>query len=365
MDFLATYGIFLAKTVTVLAAILIVMAVGVANATKGKKSEKGTIKVTHLNDEYDELTDAIEEVILDPAVFKLREKAEKKKDKEEHKQKKKAAKEKANKAKNVASEAEELDDSKKRLYVLDFNGDPEASQVEQLRLSITAILSVVRPEIDEILLRLESPGGLVHAYGLAASQLNRIRNQNVTLTICIDKVAASGGYMMACLGSKIVAAPFAYIGSIGVVLQMPNFYRLLQDNKIDYETITGGEYKRTLTTFGENTDKAREKVREEIQDTHTLFKDYVKDNRPSLNISEVATGETWFGSKALEKNLIDEVKTSDECILEACKDADVYLVSFEQKKNLKDKLGSILEMAMNNTIKKWLYSSTDKNQYMS
>ena len=199
---------------------------------------------------------------------------------------------------------------------------------------------------DELLLRVESPGGLVHGYGLAASQLQRIRDANVPLTIAVDKVAASGGYMMACVGNRIIAAPFAVIGSIGVLAQLPNFHRLLKKNDIDFELFTAGEYKRTVTMFGENTDKGREKFSEELEETHELFKEFVSANRPALDIARVATGEIWYGRKALEVGLIDELQTSDAFVQGRLADWDVFEVKFVHKKSWQEKLGLAAEGAM-------------------
>jgi serine protease SohB len=205
--------------------------------------------------------------------------------------------------------------NKKRIYVINFNGDMRASATENLRQEITAILSIADKDKDEVVVNLESPGGMVHGYGLAASQLARIRQHNLPLTICVDKVAASGGYMMACLANTIIAAPFAIIGSIGVVAQLPNFHRLLDKWDIDYEVLTAGEYKRTLTVFGENTDAGRQKFIADLEDTHTLFKEFVSDYRPSLDIEKVATGEHWYGKQALGLGLVDKLMTSDEYLL--------------------------------------------------
>ncbi len=346
MEFLSEYGLFLAKTITFVVAIIIVIVAVVASSAKTKKDQPGSIVVTHLNKKINDLTDEIKNVVENEEQLKKEIKAQKKAEKKQAKENKKASKE---------------DENKKRFYVLDFDGDTKASQVENMRESITAILSIARPELDEVVLRLESPGGMVHAYGLAASQLDRIRKAKLVLTISVDKVAASGGYMMACLGSKIIAAPFAYIGSIGVLLQMPNFSRLLKENNVDFEMITAGEYKRTLTMFGENTDKGREKVTQEIQQTHDLFKDFVKEHRPILDINAVATGETWFGKKALEFNLVDEIKTSDEFISECCQQGEVYSVNYEKKKNLVDKFGISLEKALDNTMLSWLHKSPRDN----
>ncbi|MEX2366862.1 MAG: protease SohB, partial [Pseudohongiellaceae bacterium] len=281
-EFFSEYGIFLAKTITLVLALVFLMAAGVSTAMKGKKEARGHLEVTHLNQEIDNQKKQIRQAIDDKHLLKLQAREDKRNTKNKNREKKKLLKN------NSAPEPE------KRVFVINFEGDLKASQVENLRHVITSVLTLANPDQDEIILRLESPGGIVHGYGLAASQLNRIRSKNIPLTICVDKVAASGGYMMACIANRIVAAPFAVLGSIGVVISMPNFHRLLEENKVDYEMITAGEYKRTLSLFGENTEKGREKVQEDVQEAHLLFKNFILENRPQLNIDEVATGEIWF-----------------------------------------------------------------------
>ena len=211
-----------------------------------------------------------------------------------------------------------------------------------MRQEITAVLTMAEKE-DEVVVRLESGGGMVHSYGLAASQLKRIRDKGISLTICIDRVAASGGYMMACLANRMVAAPFAIIGSIGVVAQVPNFNKLLKKNDIDYELFTAGEFKRTITMFGENTDKAREKFQSDLEDTHGLFKAHVKQFRPRVDIDAIATGDVWYGIQAIDLKLIDEVGTSDDYLMSACNDSDVFMVSYEFRKTLQEKLGMAVQ----------------------
>jgi len=350
LEFISEYGLFLAKTLTVVGAVLIIMSAALANAMKQKKEGKGSITVTHLNKELDHLSDAIKNVVENEQYLKEAAKAAKKKLKQE----KKALKKSGN-----------AEEEKKRLYVIDFDGDPKASQVDELRQAITAVLAMVREDKDEVLLRLESPGGMVHAYGLAASQLHRVRSKNIPLTICVDKVAASGGYMMACVASQLIAAPFAYIGSIGVLVQIPNFHRLLKEKNVDYEMVTAGEYKRTLTMFGENTDQGREKMLEDVKEVHDLFKDFIKESRPAMDIEKLATGETWLGSRALTLGLVDAVGTSDEYIVNACQDADVYHVAYEKKKNIADKLGKMMESTLDNTIMRWLHRGKSKDELYS
>lgn len=335
------YGIFLAKTVTIVVAIGIVIALIVSAGMKGQGSDKGHLEVTKLNDKFDDLASVIKEVVLPEDVIKLEEKDKKKRDKEE---KKKIKAEMKTKDKNTNK-----DDERKRVFVLDFVGDIKASATEELRQAVTAVLSIAS-EKDEVVVRLESPGGMVHSYGLASSQLKRITASGLALTVCVDKVAASGGYMMACVGQKIVSAPFAIIGSIGVVAQLPNFHRLLKKHDVDYEMLTAGEYKRTLTMFGENTDKGREKFVEDLEDTHLLFKDFIAQNREKVDIEAVATGETWFGSRALENNLVDMIETSDQYLFNMKEAADIYEVAFQHKKSIAEKLGVGVEHAVERVL---------------
>ncbi|MEQ1369400.1 protease SohB [Acinetobacter schindleri] len=239
----------------------------------------------------------------------------------------------------LAKEARARKKTNEKIYVLDFKGDTAASAVEQLREEITLILATAKAGRDRVIVRLESPGGMVHGYGLAAAQLVRLREAGFHLAICVDKVAASGGYMMACIASEIISAPFAIVGSIGVVAQVPNFNRLLKDNKIDFELFTAGEYKRTVTMFGENTEEGKAKFEEEIQQTHALFKHFVEKYRPQLNVEKVATGEHWYGQDALDLNLVDKLQTSDEYVLGLLPQHDVYTINTRKKPTLGEKLG--------------------------
>ena len=239
----------------------------------------------------------------------------------------------------MAREARARKKNNQKIYVLDFKGDTAASAVEQLREEITLVLATAKAGRDRVVLRLESPGGMVHGYGLAAAQLVRLRDAGFHLTICVDKVAASGGYMMACIGSEIVSAPFAILGSIGVVAQVPNFNRLLKEKNIDFEMYTAGEYKRTVTMFGENTEAGKAKFEEELQQTHVLFKQFVEKYRPQLNVEKVATGEHWYGQDALDLKLIDKLQTSDEYLLSLLPQHDIYAIQTRKKPTLGEKLG--------------------------
>ena len=238
-----------------------------------------------------------------------------------------------------SKEAKTRKKNNQKVYVLDFKGDMAASAVESLREEITLILATAKAGRDRVVLRLESPGGMVHGYGLAAAQLVRLRDAGFNLTICVDKVAASGGYMMACIANEIVSAPFAVLGSIGVVAQVPNFNRLLKEHNVDFELYTAGQYKRTVTMFGENTEEGKAKFEEELQQTHVLFKHFVEKYRPQLNVEKVATGEHWYGQDAMDLNLVDKLQTSDEYLLSLLTQHDVYLIQTRRKPTLGEKLG--------------------------
>ena len=343
MEFLYEYGLFLAQAITFVAAVLILVA-GILALGTSKRSDnrEGHIEILNLNDKYQQIGETFRQVIEEPEALK----AHKKSTKKEEKTKAKIAKKKQKRGAAAPSE-----DRRKRLYVLDFDGDVKASATENLREEISAVLPQIE-DGDQVLVRLESPGGMVHGYGLAASQLQRIKNAGVPLIIAVDKVAASGGYMMACVADQIIAAPFAVLGSIGVVAQLPNFHRLLKNNDVDFELFTAGEYKRTVTMFGENTDKGREKFAEELEETHVLFKSFVSANRPALDIVKVATGEIWYGQNALKEGLIDELKTSDAFVQDRLADWDVFEVHFAHKKNWQEKLGLAAESALEKSFLK-------------
>ena len=353
MELIYEYGLFLAQAVTLVAALLIAVAGLVAIGMRQKAElHEGHIEIRNLNDKYRQIGDSIEHMVTDPQLFKEEKKARKKADKAEAKALKK-------KRKKGDQDSEE---ERKRLYVLNFHGDIRASATENLREEISAVLPRVR-DGDEIMVKVESPGGLVHGYGLAASQLQRITTAKVPLTIAVDKVAASGGYMMACVADRIIAAPFAVLGSIGVLAQLPNFHRLLKKHDIDFELLTAGEYKRTLTMFGENTDKGREKFVEELEETHVLFKQFVTANRPSLDIAKVATGEVWYGQDALEEGLVDELQTSDAFVQDRLENWDVYEVKFVHKKNWQEKLGMAAEGALEKSFLKVWQRSLERKGY--
>jgi serine protease SohB len=346
LDFLADYGLFLAKAVTWVVAIMVIAGFIFASAQRNAHKEKGRIVVTRLNDRYDSMHDELQVNVLDEKELK---EVEKKKKKEEKEAKKKKSQDHDNTV-------------KPRIFVLDFDGDVKASATDALREAVTAVLSLAKPT-DEVVLRLESPGGMVHSYGFAASQLTRITAKNIPLTVCVDQVAASGGYMMACVANKILAAPFAVLGSIGVVAQLPNFHRILKKHDVDYEIFTAGEYKRTVTMLGENTEKGRKKFVEDLEDTHHLFKDFVHEHRPQVNIDEVATGEIWFGRRALAKNLIDGISTSDEYLTSFHPKAEIVEVNYEFKKSIQDRLGMAAAKAVEVTLLR-LWGRVSQRQWM-
>ena len=331
MNWFSQYSLFLAETATVVIAILVVL-IFILSQRRKSSTIAGRLSVKDISQEYEQVKDDMLMSSMDEVEAKQFNKELKKQKKLEKKQAKQAAKKKDSSDENAKSS-----DAKPKLFVLSFNGSMDAHEVEELRQEITAVLAIIKPE-DQVVVKLESPGGVVHGYGLAASQLLRFRTRNIPFTAVVDKVAASGGYMMACTASKIVAAPFAIVGSIGVVAQIPNFNRLLKKHDVDIELQTAGEYKRTLTMFGENTDQGRQKFKQELEETHLLFKDFVKEYRPNIDIEQVATGEHWFATQAKEKGLVDEISTSDDFILSYLDTHKIIAVSYQRKQKLTEKL---------------------------
>lgn len=355
MEFLYEYGLFFAKAITFVVAVFAIVSLISSLAMRNKKHDRGQFEVTRINEKYEHTRDMLRDAMLDDDALKQQHKEEKKKQKAEKAEKKKAAKlteKKSGSADDKTDAAEGEVQPKKRVFVLDFYGDIKASECDLLREEITAVLSQAT-EKDEVVVKVESGGGMVHSYGLASSQLARITQKKIPLTVCVDKVAASGGYMMACVANKIVAAPFAILGSIGVVASLPNFHKLLKKNDIDYEMFTAGEYKRTVTMFGENTEKGRAKFIEDLEDTHLLFKEFVSEHRPQVNIEAIATGEVWFGRRAKDVNLIDEIQTSDEYLLSQIDTADIFHVEYVFKKTLPEKLGFAAQGAVDRLLMTW------------
>ena len=316
MEFLYDYGLFLAKAATTVFAIALVAGI-IANSAIRHKPKKGEFQFIDLSDDFAQLKQNLKAELLDKKAFKRWQKEYKK----------------------LQS------DAKNTTFVIDFHGSMGASEVDALREEVTAILAVAEPD-DDVLVRLESGGGVVHGYGLGASQLDRLRQRKITLTVAVDKVAASGGYMMACIANRIIAAPFAIIGSIGVLAQLPNFHRLLQKNNIDFEQFTAGEYKRTVTLFGENTDKGREKFQQDLEQTHQLFKDHVVQHRDVVDVEQVATGEYWLASQALELKLVDALQTSDDFLLQRVEQRRLLQVKFQPKKKLAERVGAGASVAL-------------------
>ena len=329
-EFWLTYGIFLAKCLTTVCAVLFLLSNALILIGRHRAPQR-QFEVVNLNERYKDLRQHMLEAVLDKTAYKqylkLEDAAEKKAAKEDKK-------------------------DKPRLFVLKFTGDLKASAVDNLREEITALITIATPE-DEVLVILESSGGTVNGYGLAASQLARLKSRNIQVTVAIDEVAASGGYLMASVANKILAAPFAVVGSIGVVASLPNFNRFLKKHDIDFEQITAGKYKRTLSLFGQNTAEGRKKMQEELEAVHRLFKEFVKINRPSLDIEKLATGEAWYGADAIDLKLVDRIITSDDYLIEKSSDHNLFLVAYYTKPDLFTRLSDAFQHGAANLLSRW------------
>jgi len=317
-EFLSAYGLFLAQLGTFVLLVIVAVAL-IASMRRGGHGDGMTVE--HMNKRYEDTADVLRRKIGGKEFFKKHLRARRKKDKLDSKARGKSEK------------------TRPRIFVLDFKGDIRASATGSLREEVTAVLNVAQ-DGDRVLVRLENSGGTVHEHGLAASQLLRIKQRKLELTVAVDKVAASGGYLMACVADRIMAAPFAIVGSIGVLAQLPNFHRLLEERGVEWEQITAGRYKRTLTLFGKNTDEGRDKLKQELEDVHDLFKKQISDHRPQVDVDAVATGEHWYGVRALDLKLVDEIRTSDDFLTEAAKEHDLYHVAYRRKRSWPERMMS-------------------------
>jgi serine protease SohB len=319
MEFIFDLGLFLSKAIIIVTAIAVIILIILQAGAGRVPKHRHQLDIEKLSSRVRSFRNQLQRRILDRKQLRQLERAEKK-------------------------TAKTSQPSENRIFVLDFHGDVKASAVAHLREEITAILSVAQSG-DAVVVRLESGGGMVTSYGLAASQLTRIKQRGIPLTICIDKIAASGGYMMACVADRIIAAPFAVVGSIGVIAQIPNFHQVLKRHDIDYREVTAGEFKRTVSIFGEITDQGFDKFKEQIETTHDLFKTFVHTNRPKLDLAKVATGEHWYGSQAIELGLVDELSTSDDYLMRLSENKDVFNIALQTRKKLTERLSESLASA--------------------
>lgn len=332
MDFLYHFGLFLAQAVTIVLSIIIIIGV-IADVVAKPMSSGGEIELEDISSRLKDIKEQFEQQLLH---------------KEQVKQLKKQRK--------AQQKSKDHQAHKPHLFVINFEGGTNADEVDVLTEEVTAILTIASDK-DRVLVKVDCGGGVVHGYGLAASQLMRIKQQNIPLVVAVDKIAASGGYLMACVADEIIAAPFAILGSIGVMAQMPNFNRLLKKHDVDYELFTAGEFKRTVTMFGENSDKAKQKFNQELDEVHVLFKDFVTTNRSSLDIEQVATGEHWYGTDALSRGLVDKLQTSDDYQMNLLESHKVVGVKCRIKKGFTEKLGLALSYAADNVWSKWMKRS--------
>ena len=329
LESLVDYGLFFAKTLTLLVGLGVLLLLLFRARQGGDHGEE--LEIVDLNDRYRELTRALKEFSMPRKAFKAFLKAERKREKERGK----------------AAESE-----RQRLFVIEFRGDIRASEVAALRVLVTALLLEAQPG-DEVLVRLDNAGGMVSEHGLAASQLARIRAKGIPLTVAVDKIAASGGYLMACVADRIIAAPFAVLGSIGVLAELPNFHRLLDRYGVDFELHTAGEYKRTLTLFGENTEEGRRKLRDQLEETHRLFKAFVAEHRPGLDLDRVATGDYWHGRRAVELGLVDAIQTSDDFLLEASERKNLLKLTYRVRKKPIERLLASIQGGLDRAFATW------------
>lgn len=324
------YFLFLLKSITVVMAIVIIAGTIIRATKEGHEPSQGKLSITRLNKALEAIRLRMQQETLGKKALKKEVKALK----EQHKKEDKS------------------NDDKPNAYTIRFKGDIQASQVDALRQEVTAILTTAKAG-EEVVISIESPGGAVPGYGLAASQILRLKEADLKVTACVDQVAASGGYMMACVADRILAAPFSIVGSIGVLSQVPNIHRFLKRFDVDVDVLTAGKHKAPMTLMGENTEEGKQKHVQDLNAIHTRFKELVKLHREELNIDDVSEGDFWLAEDALKLNLVDEISTSDAYIMSLCAQANVYRVQWQPHKSFEQRIKgatSALMSAMENRL---------------
>lgn len=340
----AEYLVFLLEVVTVTVAIGALIALAAAVFSRRRGSPAGKFRIHKLNERFENMANAIGDASLTASDRKA------------------AHKRRAKELKRIDKDRSATAADRKRVFVIDFKGDIRATRVRSMREEVTAVVGAAQAG-DEVVVRLESGGGAVSGYGLAASQLERIRAAEIKLTVTIDKVAASGGYMMAVVADRIVAAPFSVVGSIGVITGIPNLRRYMRERGVDYEQVTAGKHKRTLTVLGENTEEGRAKLQAELNDIHAVFKELIARFRPHLDLERVATGEWWLGSRAKDMGLVDELGTSDDVLLNMAKEADVFELKWEAPRSISGRIAGGAETVVGRLADAWTTALTAEHRW--
>lgn len=244
--------------------------------------------------------------------------------------------------KNVIGKSEGI--VRKTAVLLSFNGDINATEVIEFGRAVSMIVQM-KDLVSEVYIIINSGGGVVNGYGLLASEIERLHYSEIETYALIDQVAASGGYMAACVANHVVAAPFAYIGSIGVVSEMPNFNQILSDNGINIEQHTAGKSKRTVTPLGKITDEDRNEFKKKLERIHRSFINHVSHYRNINDADEnknsiIFSGDYWIAEETveLELGLVDEISTSQEFLLDKMKEYNIIEITFQENKTKKSKL---------------------------
>lgn len=223
--------------------------------------------------------------------------------------------------------------------VLRFEGDTMATGRQDFARMVDEVLHN-KERIQRVIVVVNSPGGGVSVYGQMFAGMERMRNAGVDVTACVDTYAASGGYLMSVPAQRIIAAPFAMVGSIGVVSEFMNFNKLLRRLGVEPMTITAGELKRTVTPLSEVTEENKAAYKAQLEAIHRQFIAVVKKYR-EVDADRVCTGNHWTAAESVELklNLVDGLATSQEYLFEANQTEDLVTISKLQNPYEKSVLG--------------------------
>lgn len=244
------------------------------------------------------------------------------------------------------------------VFVIDYVGSMMASEVVYLTAKIDAIILKSNKD-DEVVINITSPGGAVSGYGLVASQIKRLKTAGLKITATVDTVAASGGYMAAVVSDEIIAAPFAMVGSIGVVANVMIYEELLKNIGIQTNVYTSGDSKRTVVPSRVPNAEEEAKLEAQLEEIHSRFKDHVLSFRPDIDEDKVFTGQAFLAADAINFGLVDKIGTSDELLLNLYKDGHRLIeVQFIIEENIGGSVTKQVSAGLVDAIKSEIFNNS-------
>jgi protease-4 len=183
------------------------------------------------------------------------------------------------------------------------------------------------PQVKAVVMRINSPGGVVGPTQELHQALLRVREAGKPVVASLGSVAASGGYYTAVAADRIYANPGTLTGSIGVIMQMANLQDLFKKVGVDYVVVKAGQYKDLGNVSRQMTPEERRVLQGLLDNVHAQFIDAVAEGR-KLDRAEVvkfADGRVFSGVQARDLKMVDTLGSLEDAVNEAAKLAGLSL----------------------------------------